>query len=248
MRNIVDLCHTFDFGELDIVTILVRMSLVFVDVDCWVLALLDAANDELLCLFSILVSHKEFRSVVQESITGQSQVLRENIANSILSAKFVDLDQSVRVPEVLSNANHIKLVNHVVVEFVCDLNIDVRVQFLQLSDRCLSSCLVSNVSFTDIEVRTHISDAHLRRVIDCDRFGASEDQVLCNFYAKAAHTNDKNFHLDELAHGFDAEGSDLPRVEVRVDLWFCLHHSYLKVVVVVESFLFLVKRIWLFWI
>ena len=46
---------------------------------------------------------------------------------------------------VLSNANNIELVNHVVVELADHLDIHVRVQLLQLSDRCLSSCLVSDV-------------------------------------------------------------------------------------------------------
>ena len=227
MRQIIELSHAFNLCKLDKITVLVRVSLVLVDVHRWILTLLNAADNELFRCFSILVCHEEFSAVVQEGITGQTHVLGENEANFVLSAEIVDLHKSITVPEELSDANNIKLVNHVIAELVCDLDIHMRVKLLKLAYRCLSSCLVANIALTDVEVGTHVRDAHLSWVIDRDRVGSGEDQILCDFNSEATHTNNENFHLDELAHRFEAESTNLSRVEIGVDLgflWCWLYH------------------------
>lgn len=84
------------------------------------------------------------------------------------------------------------------------------IKFSQLADGSLSSCGVTNIILTDIEVGTTVCDVDLSWVIDCYGLRARKDQVLRNLDAEASHTDEEDFHLDELAHHFETVGSDLP--------------------------------------
>ena len=75
MRQIIELSHTFNFGELDKVTILVSVTLVFVNVHSRVLTLLNSTHNELLGLLTILVRDAELRTVIKESVRRDTESL-----------------------------------------------------------------------------------------------------------------------------------------------------------------------------
>ena len=83
MRDVIELSHSLNFDELDKVTILVLVALVFMDVHGGVLTLFDATDDILLCCFSVLVRDHEIVTIVQEGVAGKTQVLRENKTDSV---------------------------------------------------------------------------------------------------------------------------------------------------------------------
>ena len=64
VRQVIDFSHTLNLNELNKVTILVGVALVFVDVHSGIFSLLDAADNELLGCFSILVCDLELGYVV----------------------------------------------------------------------------------------------------------------------------------------------------------------------------------------
>ena len=70
----IDLFHAFDFNELDIISVLVRVALILMHVHGGVLSVLNAANNELLCRFSILVRDHPLGAKIEEGITGQAHV------------------------------------------------------------------------------------------------------------------------------------------------------------------------------
>ena len=69
---------------------MISVSSVFVNVDPWILALLDISNDELLCYFTIFVFDREVGAIVQESVRAETERLAENKANPVLSADFIN--------------------------------------------------------------------------------------------------------------------------------------------------------------
>ena len=83
MRDVIKCGHALNFDELNKVTILVRVALIFMDGDGGVLALVDVADDKLFRRFSVLVRNHELGSIIEEGVAGKTQVLRENIADSV---------------------------------------------------------------------------------------------------------------------------------------------------------------------
>lgn len=79
--SIIEFSHTLDFSKFDVITILVRVALVLVHVNNWLLSLLYAADDKLLGWLTILVCHDELVSIVKESIRRETQVLSEDKAD-----------------------------------------------------------------------------------------------------------------------------------------------------------------------
>ena len=75
----------------------------------------------------------------------------------------------------------------------------------------------------DVEVATLISDCHSSGIVDLDGFGAGKDKVLGDFDTETTAADNKDIHLHELAHGLETEGSDLARVQVRINLDFFNH-------------------------
>lgn len=76
--DVVHFSHALNFDEFDKVSILIRVSLVFVHIDDSVLLLSDVGDNERLGLLSVVVSDDKIRSIVQEDIASSSQSLTKN--------------------------------------------------------------------------------------------------------------------------------------------------------------------------
>ena len=70
--SIIQFSHTFDFSKHDMISVLVRMPLIFVYCHSWFLVLSDAGDDELLSLFSICIEDRVV-SVVYEGVDHRSE-------------------------------------------------------------------------------------------------------------------------------------------------------------------------------
>lgn len=101
--SIIELDHTLNLSKFDEISILVRVALIFVNHDLWVLLLLDSNNNELLGSFTVLISDHEVGTVVKEGIRGKTHVLTLNISNVVASAESIDLLASISSPEHLSD-------------------------------------------------------------------------------------------------------------------------------------------------
>jgi len=103
-----------------------------------------------------------------------------------------------------------KAVNHI--------NFDVGIQLFQLAQRSLRSRILSDVAFSDVEVRAHVLYSARRRVVNVNWGWASKDKVLCSFDTETSHTDDQSLKLNKFAHSLEAKCSDLAWVKIRVNL------------------------------
>ena len=221
--SIVEFGHTLDLREFNVVTILVSVALVLVHINSRLSTLVNAADDELAIRLTILISDGEIGAVVKEGVGRDTHGLGENEALSRCTSKVVDFSKASRAPEVLSDADDVEVLDHLVGKLGKDADLDVRVKLLELANACLSSGLVADVASGDVEVAALVSNRDLSRIVDLNRFGASEDQVLGDFDTEAAAANDEDVHLDELTHGLETKGANLSGVEVRINLDFFNH-------------------------
>jgi hypothetical protein len=111
-------------------------------------------------------------------------------------------------------------------EFVEHGHLNVRVEFLELAGSGFSTGSFGlNVFLGKVEVGAKVADLGGVRVVKCDGGGTRKNEILSSLNAETAHADDEDFHLDELAHGFEAKGTDLAGVKVSVDLdFFCSLH------------------------
>lgn len=106
-REGVELGHALDFSERHVVSVLEDVALVLVySHDSWV-ALGDVGYNEILGLFAVLVVDHEFVAVIEEGESTGTVGGREDKANALGSAKFVDFDGMVDV-------GYVRVVYHVV--------------------------------------------------------------------------------------------------------------------------------------
>lgn len=193
--KVIQFYHAFHFHELHIVAILVRVSFVFVDMHDWVFTLFNAANDELLRGLTVLVCDFKFWAIVEECITSQSQVLRENEADSVLSAQFIDFYHSICVPEELGDYDDIIVGYHLVGEFSQHARLNMWVQFTKLRNGSLSSGFVANVAFTNVKVCTAVRNARCCWVVNLYDLWSRQDQILRDFDSETSHANNEDLHL-----------------------------------------------------
>ena len=116
----VQLSHAFDFSELDEVSILEFMSLVFMDSDNSRVTLSHIHHDEWSRIFTISVVDNEAVTVVQENETARSECLAEDEASSLASAEVVSLHNLVNVLEDLCHAHYL-VISHIFGGEVVDL-------------------------------------------------------------------------------------------------------------------------------
>ena len=189
--------------------------------------LLNAADNKLLGLLAVLVRDYELWTVVEEGVSSDSERLSENEAHPVSTADFIDGLYPRSGPEHLSDDNHVVVGDDLIGELSEHSGLDVRVEGTKLTERSFSPGGVANVGLTDVEVGSHVAHRDLSGVIDGHRLGTSKAQVLRCFDTETSHTDDEDLHLDELAHSFDTEGSDLSRVEIGIDFNFfvrCFDH------------------------
>ena len=166
--SFVQLRHALDLDELDVIAVLVSVSSVLMNVDSWVLALLDVRNDELLGGFAVFVFDSEVGAVVQEGVRAETERLAEDKANPVLSANLVDCPESFSGPHHLSDANDVVVCDHIVGELWEDIGSHVRVELTELGDRGLSSGRVRDVLLLDVKVGAHVIDSDCGGVVDGD--------------------------------------------------------------------------------
>ena len=97
--NVVYFYHAFDFTKLDIVTLLVGVSLVFMDLHNSLLALVDVRNDERLLSLAISIGNNMLLTEVQEGRTKRTEGSAVDKASVTLAASGV---QAARVDELIS--------------------------------------------------------------------------------------------------------------------------------------------------
>lgn len=88
---IVELGHAFNLSELDIVSVLEGVALIFVHCNNSLLILGNVRDNELLCLFSVRVVHLEFGTVVEEDVTACAESLSENHATIVTSDRIANV-------------------------------------------------------------------------------------------------------------------------------------------------------------
>ena len=152
VRQVVQLSHAFNLDELDEVTVLVSVTLVLVHMDSWFVALLDATDDELLGLLTILISDLKLRTVVKESVGHDSESLTENEAFFLGAAKLIDLDEALGAPEFLSDDNDVVVGNHLVCEIGDQVGLDIWVELAKLRHGSFCSSHVASITLLDVEV------------------------------------------------------------------------------------------------
>ena len=222
--SLIELCHALNLYELDVITVLISMALILVHVYHGVLTLLNAANNELAVGFTIFVGDGEVGTVVKEGVGRDTHSLCEDEALASGASELVDLGEASCAPEVLRDADHMEVRDHLVGELGEAFNLDVRVKLLELAHDSLSPGGVADVLLGDVEVAAEVGDRHLSGIVDLNRFGASQDKILGDFDTEAAAADDKHIHLDEFAHGLETKGADLARVKVRINLDFFDHY------------------------
>ena len=105
-----------------------------------------------------MVKHTVVWPEVDESPTIKPKTSSPDEPNRcwLLSAELIDLDQEVSVNRVGEN-NNVKVGDKFCGDrSLVDVNMNVRVQFFELAQTCLSSGFVSNITLSCIEVRSKI--------------------------------------------------------------------------------------------
>jgi len=219
--QLIDAIQTLNFREFNIITFLVTVSLVLVHSNNSWVSVGDMSNNERLALLTISIVDHEFITVIKEGVAASTKSLTSDETNSVISAEFVNSNEVIH-----TTVETISIDDNIVLEVLFhregseEVNLDVWVELSELTNAGLSSGNLADVFFLEVEVAREIFNSSDSRIIDIEGTRSSKDKVLSSLNTKTTHTNDKNSHLDELAHSLHTEGSDLSGVKVGIDFHF----------------------------
>jgi hypothetical protein len=137
----------------------------------------------LLGFFTSSIKNRELLTKVHKSETIETKDTRVDETDGLItiSAGLVEFDQLLSIIKV-GEDNDIEVGKEVSGNFaIVNLNINIRVQYFELSDGSLSSGNLANVLFLAVEVGTEISDFNWGVVLEDDSLGTGKDEVLGSF-------------------------------------------------------------------
>lgn len=89
-RKVIDLFHSVNFSQHYIVSLLIRVSFIFMDGDHSFLSFFNHRNNKLLSLFTILIVNGMTLSVINECVSPSSKGGSTDVAGVLLSAGLID--------------------------------------------------------------------------------------------------------------------------------------------------------------
>jgi len=105
----VSLCHALHLFELNVISILERMTLSVLDSYNHGIGLWNILNDAGLCIFTVSVENTEVIAIVNKGETRGAISLRHNEPNALWSAQIIDLDHILYVSNNFRVADNRKL-------------------------------------------------------------------------------------------------------------------------------------------
>lgn len=151
-----------------------------------------------------------FVAEVDEPEAVETEVSGVDKAHVVLAAGLVELDEERRVEAVADDDDLIVAGQRGHVVALDDLDVDGGVEVGEFLEDGLGAGGLADVVFFEVEVAAHVAGAHKLVVAERHALGPGEDEVLGDFDAEAADSEEEDSHGHELALGFCSVDCQLP--------------------------------------
>ena len=164
----VQLCHSFDLTETYVVAILEFMSLVLMNSHDHRVSLSGVYNDKWFSMFAISIGDDVLVAVVEEGEAARAEGSREDEADVLCSDELIDLDELINVVENLCVANYVELGMIFKAQLFHYIDLNVRVQLLELLEAGYSARYLPDVLLPGVEVAREVAPCDWGRVVESD--------------------------------------------------------------------------------